>query len=135
MMSISYWTLLAAAAASFIVGALWHGPLFGKWWMKAMGFGRDDMKRMPLSPTQSMAGAFIANVVVAYVMAVFADQFAVFDFASALQLAFWVWLGFQAPLLANGWFWEGKSFKLYAFNAVYALVYLTVIATVVGIWR
>ena len=30
--------VLAAALAAFVLGFLWHGPLFGKLWMRLMGF-------------------------------------------------------------------------------------------------
>ncbi len=49
----------------------------------------------------------------------------------ALTLAFWPWLGFVMPIQAGSWLWEGKSFKLFAFNAAESFVSLYVMALVI----
>src|SRR3979411_1521354 len=34
---LNYWAILAAVAASMVIGFLWYGPILGKAWMKEMG--------------------------------------------------------------------------------------------------
>jgi hypothetical protein len=38
MITINYLAVIAAAIAAVGVGVLWYGPLFGKEWMKLMGY-------------------------------------------------------------------------------------------------
>ncbi len=135
-LSINYYTVLLAAVLSFVVGAWWHSPWgFGKQWMKLSGLTFGDMKSMPLTATQAMLIGFIFTVLVSYVLAHFVVLFGVANWQDAAVLGFWVWLGFLAPTLANSWLWEGKSLKLFLFNAAYALVNIEVLAIVLGLWR
>lgn len=133
---VSYLAVLMAAVAAYAVGALWHSPAgFGKYWMRLMGLTSDDMKRMPLTATQAMILGFFVTLLTAFVLAYFMSLLGVTDAYAALTLGFWVWLGFLAPTLANGWLWEGKSVNLFFFNAAYALVSIEVMALVLGLWR
>lgn len=134
--SINYIAVLLAAVLSYGVGAWWHSPAgFGKQWMRMMNLKREDMGGMPLTSTQAMLIGFVVYVLVAYVLAHFVVLFNVLGWQDALVLGFWIWLGFLAPTLINSWLWEGKSFKLFAFNAAYALVQIEVMAVVLGLWR
>lgn len=135
-MLVDYLPVLAAAVVAYAVGAVWHSPIgFGAYWMKLMGFSREDMRSMPLTPAQAMSLGFVVTLLVAYVLAFFMTMTYAFTLSAALELGFWVWLGFLAPTLANGWLWEGKSLKLFAFNALYALVNIEIMALVLGVWQ
>lgn len=134
--TINYLAVLAAAVVAYAVGALWHSPAgFGTHWMKLMGFTNESMKSMPLSATQAMTIGFFVTLLSAYVLAQFIVWTGASTWQTALQLGFWVWLGFLAPTLMNGWLWEGKSVKLFAFNAAYLLVSIEVMALVLGLWH
>lgn len=134
--TVNYLAVLAAAVVAYAVGAVWHSPVgFGTYWMKMMGFTPDSMKSMPLSPAQAMSIGFVVTLLQAFVFAYFVVLVNAATIDLALQLGFWVWLGFLAPTLINGWLWEGKSLKLFAFNAAYALVSIEVMALVLGLWR
>jgi hypothetical protein len=132
--AVNYVAVLLAAIASYAVGALWHSPVgFGKQWMHMMGLTADKMRSMPLTATQAMIIGFFVTLLVAFVFALFKGLVGAETISLSLQLGFWVWLGFLAPTLANGWLWEGKSFKLLAFNAAYQLVSIEVIALVLAL--
>jgi len=134
--AINYLAVVVAAIVSFAVGALWHSSFgFGKYWMRLMGLSRDDMKNMPLTAAQAMSIGFAVTLLVSYVFAMFMSLTYAFTVSTSLELGFWLWLGFLAPTLANGWLWEGKSLKLFAFNAAYALVNIEIIALVLGLWQ
>lgn len=133
---ISYLAVVVAAIVAYGVGALWHSPAgFGKQWMRLMHLSADDMRKMPLTPAQAMSIGFVVYLVMAYVLALFIAMTYAFTLYTALELGFWVWLGFLAPTLMNGWLWEGKSWKLFAFNAAYALVSIEIMALVLGLWQ
>jgi Protein of unknown function (DUF1761) len=123
--------IFLAALASFAVGALWYGPVFGKQWMKMMNFTPESMKAMSMTPARAMTLGFISQLVFAFVLSRFVDAVAM-NAWGAMVLAFWIWLGFYATTTLGGYLWEGKSCKLVAFNMAYQLVGLLVTAAVLG---
>lgn len=133
---INYLAVVVATVVAYAVGAWWHSPAgFGPYWMHLMGLHKDDMGNMPLTPMQAMVIGFFVMLLQAYVLAYVMALVGAATWQTALQLAFLVWLGFLAPTLANGWLWEGKSLKLFAFNAAYSFVSVAVLAAVLGLWH
>ncbi len=133
-LAINYWAVLVAAVASFVIGWLWYGPLFGKEWMRLRGKDPAAMANMQM-PVKGMAGEFIAALVTAYVLARFVVLLGVIDWTGATHLAIWVWLGFCVAATVGAIFWENMSWKLYAINAGRWLVSLGVMAIILGMWR
>jgi hypothetical protein len=129
MPSVNLLGVLVAAVASMVVGFLWYGPLFGKTWMKLSG-----MKEMG-DKSQAMRNyglTFVGSLIMAYVLGAFLSMTQTVVLTGALTMAFWAWLGFQATILVGTVLWEGKSWNLYALNAVYWLVNLLVMAAVLS---
>ena len=131
---INYWAVLVAAIASFVIGWIWHGPLFGRQWMKLSGMTPQKMKSMKMSPARSMTFGFIAMLVTAYVLAHFVDMLSVTTLGGAAQFAFWAWLGLVAPVQIGVWLWEGKPFNLFLLSTAYQLVVLIVMTGIVAVW-
>jgi hypothetical protein len=132
--SINYLSVLVASIASFVLGMLWYGPLFGKYWMKMMGFTKDSIKKMKLTPAKAMSLGFIITIIMAYVLAHFVKYLDATTFTDAAQLAFWLWIGIQIPLAIGSFLWEGKSFQLFIFNAAYRLVEIIIIISILALW-
>jgi hypothetical protein len=124
--------IIGAAIAAFVLGALWHGPLFGKTWMKMMGVS--PKKKMKCSPAKAMTLCFVSLVVAAYVLNMFLLLLGADTAKEAVIAAFILWLGFSAPIVFGGYLWEERSFKLTAFNGFYRLVELAVLAVVLAVW-
>lgn len=134
--AVNYLAIVVAAVVSYAVGAWWHSPMgFGKTWMHLSGIHMGDMHKMPLSATQAMSIGAVVTLLVSYVLAHFVVLLGVTTWQAALQLGFWLWLGFLAPTLANGWLWEGKSHKLFLFNIAYALVNIEIMVLILGLWH
>ncbi len=136
---VNYLAILVAAIASFVLGFLWHGPLFGKLWISLSGITPEQMEAAKQkSMVKPMVGAFLAMLVMSYVMA------NVYDFASAyygvvgitmgLMVAFWNWLGFVVTVSLNSVFWEGRSWKLWFFNVTYQLLTMALMAAIISVW-
>ena len=131
---INYLAVLVATIASFVIGWLWHGPLFGKPWMKLMGFTKKSIKSMKLSPGKAMTIGFISTIVMAYVLAYFVNLLSITTWSGAANFAFWVWLGLVAPIQLGKYLWEGKPFMLFVLNSAYYLVSLIVMSGIVAVW-
>ncbi|MEK7672379.1 MAG: DUF1761 domain-containing protein [Patescibacteria group bacterium] len=133
---INYWAILVAAVAAMMIGMFWYGPLFGKPWIKLMGFTQKQMEEGSKKCMYwSMLGNFVSNLVIAYVLAHFIymtnDGYQV---QGALLTAFWGWLGFIATFSLGAVFWEGRPVKLYFINVLCVLVTLLAMAAIIGAW-
>ncbi|MDB5225038.1 MAG: hypothetical protein JWO43_660 [Candidatus Adlerbacteria bacterium] len=133
--AINYWAVLGAALASFVVGWAWFSPLlFMKPWMRMSGVKMGEgggTKGM----IRSMVIMFVCSLLTAYVLAHFIALLAVTTVNMALQLGFWVWLGFYATMQLGPYLWEGKPFQLYLIQAGQTLVTTLVMAAILGVWH
>lgn len=132
---INYPAVLVAAVASFLLGWLWHGPIFGKQWMAMMGFTPESVKAMKMKPVTAMALGFLSLIVMACVLAQFAAAWGAEGVAGAASLAFWVWLGFIAMVHLGSVLWENRSFKLYLFNVVYQFAVVFLMSLILVLWQ
>ena len=133
--NMNYLAIGGAALASMAVGMLWYSPvMFGKPWMKMMGFKTSDMKKMKLSPTASMITGLVTALVLSFVMAKFASTLQISTAAGGAVLGFWVWLGFFATTSLGSVLWENKPFALYLINVSYQLVQVLLTAVIVSMF-
>ena len=89
---------------------------------------------MKMTPTNAMIGGVITSLIMAYVLAHFAQAFNAVDAMGALTLAFWVWLGFVLTTLARSYLWENQSLSLLLLNAANGLVSLAAMALILVLW-
>ncbi|MCK9360950.1 DUF1761 domain-containing protein [Patescibacteria group bacterium] len=137
---INYLAVIVAAIASIAIGFAWYGPLFGKPWMKIMGFSKDSMtKAQKDSMMKNYILMTIGTLVTAYVLA-HTTEFGMsytrtYGVAGGLMSGFWVWLGFMAPIHMGDQLWGGKPWKLFAITAGYSLVSILVMGVILATWR
>ena len=132
--SVNYLAVFVATITSFIVGALWYGPLFGKQWMKLEGFTPESMKSIKLKLGHAMGLGFVSTLIMVCVLAHFAIAWGAEGVMGAFQLTFWVWIGFIVTTLAGSVLWEGKSAKLFLFNIIYQFISIFVASLVLVLW-
>jgi ABC-type spermidine/putrescine transport system permease subunit II len=104
---VNYGAVLVCGIISVVLGSVWFGALFGKYWTKLMGWSSEDMKNMMAQPGartamyRSYAIAFVAALVAAFVLdhsLIFAANYLQVSGVSAgLMAGFWSWIGFIAP--------------------------------------
>lgn len=132
---INYLAVLGSAIASMVIGFLWFGPLFGKQWMKYSGMTAKDLKRAKQGGMSKMyMVAFAGTLLMSYVLAHFVDFMQAKSLMDALQLGFWVWLGFIVTVLLSSVLWEGKPVQLYLLNIVYHLVTISAMSVILTLW-
>jgi hypothetical protein len=72
MGEINYLAVVAAAVSTFLIGGLWYSPLlFYKPWMKANGFGDNDVKG---GEGKIFGFAFLLSLVMAANLAAFLEE-------------------------------------------------------------
>lgn len=132
---VNYIAVIASAVAAMVVGYVWYGPLFGKQWARLTGV---SIERMQKGGASSYAIMFVGSLIMAYVLShalVFAGTYMIVSgYSAGLSSAFWMWLGFVAPVMLGAVLWEGKSWKLWGINAGYYLVVLAVMGVILASW-
>lgn len=135
MFDANYLAIVVAAIVSMAIGAFWFSPAFlGKAWMKEMGLTPEKMKNMSSSAGKGYAIMAVGQLVMAYVLSYFLAMGEASLFGAGAMMAFWLWLGFVAPLQSGAVAWEGKSWKLVFINASYWLVTMIIMGGIIAIW-
>lgn len=133
---VNWFAIFAATAFAMVLGGLWYGPILGKRWMKAMGMDPNA----PMTPEKKKAGmnAMLWMVplafITAYVLAHFVDYTASITWQDGAQTGFWLWLGFQMPLILQGKLFENKKMELLYINGSYQLVSLMGMGATLAFW-
>jgi len=110
-MEINYGTVIIAAVAQFIVGALWYMPIFGSAWRDIHGFDKltkaqqqaSQKEMMPMLAVQ-FVGTLITTIMLAKLI-ILVPQY------SAYSLALMVWAGFQVPVQVSAVMFGGTEAK------------------------
>jgi hypothetical protein len=134
---INYWAVLAAAAASMVIGAVWYSPgVFGTAWMR-LAKVKPDSKVSNTQMTVMYGGTFVASLITAYVLAHVAflshDFFKNSFLQDALSTAFWLWLGLTAARLFVHDTFEGRRKKLTLLTVGHEFVTIMVMALIIGL--
>lgn len=137
-LQINYLAVLLAGIGSMVVGFLWYSHLlFAKPWMKQMGYTKESMAKEQKQAGPWYALSFIAALVTAFmlahVMALSEHFYGYTPLTTGLTSAFFMWLGFVAPVQLTDVIFGSKKTKLFLINTGYQLTALVVMGVVLGI--
>jgi len=128
-MVVSFYAVLGAAAAAFVVGGLWYSPaLFGKAYLTLRGL--DPAAAGAMSMTE-VAGELARCVLLAWVMAQLLARGGESGVLTALTFGGWMWVAIYTAL-AGSVLHEGVPWRLYAIHAGDGLAKMLVMATILG---
>jgi len=140
---LNWLAVLTSVVASFAIGSLWYGPLFGKIWARAMGFA-EGMKPSGADIARgsilNLIGTFLMAYVLAHDVSVWRPStwHAGAD-AAAYRYGFFaglfVWLGFIVPVLLNAVAFEKKSWKVFGIGAGFQFLSLQAMGMILSFWR
>lgn len=117
MFAVSFIPIFIAGFVTVALGWFWYHPkMFGTSWADMSGMSPELLEMGKRNMPMTIFYALLAAWLVAYVMSYFAIAWQVFDWISAIELAFWLWLGFVAPAMLGSVLWEQRPFKLYLIN-------------------
>jgi Protein of unknown function (DUF1761) len=130
--SINYLAVLAAAAATFLVGGLWYSPvMFQRAWMQANNLTEADLAG---GGTGKIFGlAFVFAVVMSLNLAMFLNApgtTVTWGAAAGALTAVWVALGIGTVAL-----FERRPAAYTAINGGYWFVALVLMGAILGAWR
>ncbi|GIK84004.1 MAG: hypothetical protein BroJett025_06260 [Patescibacteria group bacterium] len=135
---VNFLVVVLAAVASMVVGFLWYGPIFGKQWMKLMGYTQKSLEKAKQEMSKTYAISFVGSLVMAYVLThVTKMSVEVFSYPmliAGLLSALWMWLGFVAPVQMTEVLFGGKKWSLYFINTGYQLAAMLAMGIVIGLF-
>lgn len=121
---------LVAAAAAFVLGGLWYGPLFGKRWQAGIGLSDEDLAGGNMALI--FGTTFVLNVIVALMLSGFMpDQFSVGEGAAFGAL---VALAFVVPSFGVNYLFSRHSLGFFCINAGFMLVQFVLMGGIIAAW-
>lgn len=119
--------ILVAAAAGFLVGGLWYGPLFGKVWMTENNFTEEELRGANMLKIYGLTFAFsvLSAVFLGHLLAFF-DANA----RSTMMISVGIALGYIVPAIGTNYLFARKSGKLFAIDAGYWIVFYAAMGVV-----
>jgi len=134
----NWWAIVVSVLAMNIIGMVWYGKTpTGKLWRSLVGISDADMEAAKKSagPLRSMLIGMLASVVMVYVLAHIIYTYGATTAYDGLMGGFWVWLGFFATTMLNGFLYERKPLKLYAVNVSFYFITLLIAGAILAVWR
>ncbi len=137
MHEINWLAVVAAAVATMALGALWYSPLlFGKLWVRAHGFTKEQLDRMKESGMGKAYGlSFVAYLVMATVLSLLIEVSRLTTAFGGACIGWLCWLGFAATIGLTSYLFSERRFSTYLIDAGYQLVYLVMMGAILGAWR
>lgn len=119
--------IFVAAAAGFLVGGLWYGPLFGKAWMAEHGFDEESIKsgNMPKIYGLTFAFSVLSAVFLGHLLAHFGASN-----QGIIMISVGIAIGFIVPAIGTNYLFSQKSGKLFAIDAGYWIAFYTAMGLV-----
>ena len=127
---LNWWAILLATVASFALGWLWYGPLFGQAWLAALGKREEELAPSPTPFIISFATALVTCVVLAAIM----HGLGIANVAGGLALGLVAGIGFIATSMASDSAFCGWGVKLWGIQAGYRVVYSVIMGGIIGAW-
>lgn len=122
------WQIIAGLIAYNVIGMIWHGQVFNKPWMTAVGFTKEMMEKNEFKE-KSLKYFLIAEVfniisVLGYSLFINALAATTLD---VLIIAFLLWITISIHQQSAVVLWERRPPRLFFINAGYSLVSSVVI--------
>jgi hypothetical protein len=134
---INYLAILIAAVVGWLAGAVWYGAL-GERWVAAQGKTMAEFKARQAeikgTPAASLpfALAFVADLVMAWVLAGMVGHLGAVTIRSAVISALFAWVGFVVTTIVVNYSFGGRSYALAAIDAGHWLIVLVLMGAVIG---
>lgn len=134
--TIHYFAVIVATLAAFALGVLWYSVLFGKRWMKELGFTEEQLKQ-----GANMGRIFGTCLLLTFVMGLglafiwHAEDPANLNWRVGLYHGLLIGLFFVAPSTGINYLYQRKSLVLWLIDVGYQVVFLGVMGAIIGAWQ
>lgn len=123
----------AATVLSFLLGAVWYGPLFGKAWLEENNITTEKLEQLKkeFNPGKTYGLTLVLSFLSAAVFGMFIGPHPGLSFAVSAGVAagfFWI-----ATSFASTYLWEGKTLRHWLINGGYHTVRFGLIGLAFGL--
>lgn len=136
-LSVNPWAVLAAAAAAWLVGLAYY-TLLAQAWVTALGTSMEHLQREQAAKAGTPAAwlpfvlAFVAELVMAWVLAGILYRSDALDLSGGLITAAFAWLGLVAATIAVNNMFAGRKPLLTLVDGGHWLLALLVMGAILG---
>jgi uncharacterized protein DUF1761 len=128
--------VLAAAAATMILGGLWYSPLLlGRQWIRAHGYSADQVAQMRANANRAYLASFLCYLLMAIVFGVLLGTVGATGALPGLHWGALAWLGFALPLGLTAHLFSNKPLSALLIDSGYQLAYLILMGVILALWR
>jgi hypothetical protein len=133
---VNWIAIIVATLVNLVIGGIWYAPkVFGDSWSKIVGLKEEEMKKdAPKAMAGALAMGFILAFVLAHVSYVAAEYFNSSLTMSALNSAFWLWLGVGFTTFVTQGLFERRPLKWTLITSSNLLVTMLAMAWVIGLF-
>jgi hypothetical protein len=137
MANVNYLSVLVAAVAAWLFGAIYYGAL-GKPWVEAQGKTMEQFKQEHAAKIGKLSAqvpfilAFVAELVMAFVLYGILVHLKTFSIRAGLISAAFVWLGFVLTTMAVNNAFSGRRWTLTAIDSGAWLGALLIMGLILG---
>jgi hypothetical protein len=128
--TVNWLSIVLATIATFALGFLWYGPVFGKPWMRASGMTEERARQANMAKVFGLT--FLLRLLAAITLDMFIGPDASLGFAVAAGAAvgvFWV-----ATSMGTSYLFEQRPLALWLINAGYEIAAFTIMGAILGAW-
>ncbi len=134
--NINFLAVIVAALVSFGLGSVWYSALFGKAWQKELGLTEEYLKQGNM--VKIFGSSFVLMVIMAFGMAILiqghqADR--EIDWLQGNHHGLYVGFFFVATTMGINLLYQRRSLKLWAIDAGYQVLCLSVMGAILGAWH
>ena len=128
--SVNWLAVIVATLSTFIIGAVWYGPIFGKSWMKENGFTEEDLKNANMGKIYGTA--FVLELIMAINLAFFLNGLSVGEGA---LYGFLTGFGWVAMAIGVNYLFSRASLKLWFIDSFYFVICFTLMGVTLTAWK
>lgn len=128
--SINWLAVLVATLSTFVIGAIWYGPIFGKKWMKENGYTEEDLKNVNMGKIYGTA--FVLELFMAINLAFFLNGLSIQEGA---LYGFLTGFGWVAMAIGVNYLFSRKTISLWFIDSFYFVVSFTLMGIILTAWK
>ncbi len=124
------WIILAAIAMMWL-WALWYWPLFGKQYMKFMGYKPEEMEEKQKGMWMAYAMTFIFLLITAGILYHLLWALEITSYIGGIRLAILLWLWWVVPTMYGFVSWQDGSMGIFKIGFFYQLIWIILMTLII----
>lgn len=127
--TLNWLAIIVATISTFVIGALWYGPIFGKVWMQENGFTEEDLKEANM--VKIYGTTFILELIMAVNLALFLKGMSVQE---GMLYGFFTGFGWVAMAMGVNYLFSRNTFRLWFIDSFYFVISFTLMGAILTAW-